>query len=93
MRRKLNFGEFKNKYYEEILKNTESLVNKYYLMYSIPDIYNNIIKKINEKLIKISEAIYNNNFDIIVLMNEKVKNYIDNFVSELRQSIKNSPFK
>ena len=93
MRQKLNFGEFKNKYYEEILKNTESLVNKYYLMYSIPDIYNNIIKKINEKLIKISEEIYNNNFDIIVLMNEKVKNYIDNFVSELRQSIKNSPFK
>ena len=64
MRQKLNFGEFKNKYYEEILKNTESLVNKYYLMYSIPDIYNNIIKKINEKLIKISEEIYNNNFYI-----------------------------
>ena len=84
--------EFKIKYQEEIQKNVELLIVENYLKYAIPEIYLKIISKFGKHLKKLSEEIYKNNFDITVLMNEKIKAYIHKFVRELSQRIENSPF-
>ena len=92
LKKKLLLKDFRIKYQEEIQKNVELLIVKNYLKYTIPEIYLNIISKFGRHLKKMSEEIYKNNFDITVLMNEKIKTYIHKFVRELSQRIENSPF-